>query len=399
MSDRDGLTRREFVGAAALTALGCASGWARAARVPPNRMSTWELYVGTYTHQTHSRGIYRLIVEAGTGALREVAVAAETANPSFLALAPGRRTLVAVNELTAFEGNASGAVTTFSRDAASGALVSLGQRASRDGAPCYVSVDGAGRHALVANYVGGSVTVLPIDAGGAIAEATAVVQHRGRGAHPVRQVAPHAHCVVLDAAGRHALVADLGIDRIMVYRFDAGTGTLGPLPVSEATMRAGAGPRHLAFAPDGGTLYAVNELDSTLVVFAYDAARATLRERQVLSTRPAGATGENFPADLHVHPSGRVVYATNRGDDTVAVFAVAPESGALSLVQTVPTGGSWPRNFAVAPDGRLLLVANQRSDSIVSFAVETATGRLTPTGARLDLPAPVCLLFVGGVAR
>lgn len=164
-------------------------------------------------------------------------------------------------------------------------------------------------------------------------------------------------------------------------------------------MRAGAGPRHLAFSPDGGTLYAVNELDSTLAVFAYDAERGTLRERQVLSTRLAGATGENFPADLHVHPSGRVVYATNRGDDTVAVFAVAPGSGELSLGQAVPTGGSWPRNFAVAPDGRLLLVANQRSDSIVAYAVDAATGRLTPTGARVDVPAPVCLLFVDGMAR
>src|SRR5690606_15000654 len=158
------------------------------------------------------------------------------------ALARGRRTLVAVNELTTFEGKASGAVTSYSRDASSGALARLGQRASQGGAPCYVSLDAAGGHALVANYVGGNVAVLPLGAGGAIGEATSVVQHAGKGAHPVRQVAPHAHCIVLDRAERHALVADLGIDRIMVYRFDAAAGTLGPAPVPEVAMRAGAGP-------------------------------------------------------------------------------------------------------------------------------------------------------------
>lgn len=403
MNGRTRLTRREFVGAAALATVACASGRAGGAGAPPRGASTWELYVGTYTNQTQSRGIYRLVVEAETGALREVAVAAETANPSFLALARGRRTLVVVNELTTFEGKASGAVTSYARDASSGALARRGQRASQGGAPCYVSLDAAGGHALVANYVGGNVAVLPLGAGGAIGgaigEATSVVQHAGKGAHPVRQVAPHAHCIVLDRAERHALVADLGIDRIMVYRFDAAAGTLGPAPVLEVAMRAGAGPRHLAFSPDGATLYAVNELDSTLAVFAYDAERGALNERQVLATRPPGATGENYPADLHVHPSGRFVYATNRGDDTVAVFTVAPGNGGLSLAQSVPTGGSWPRNFAIAPDGRLLLVANQRSDAIVGFAIDATTGRLTPTGARVELPAPVCLLFVDGVAR
>lgn len=402
--DDDGaprLTRRAFVGAATLAAVGCASGRAGSAGSagePLPGRGAWELYVGTYTNQTQSRGIYRVLVDARSGALHHVAVAAESSNPSFLAFARGGRTLLAVNELTTFEGSASGTVSAFVRDAATGALTPVARRASRGAAPCYVSVDGVGRHAFVANYVGGSVAVLPIDVDGTLGESTSMVQHTGSGAHPVRQAAPHAHCILVDPAGRHALVADLGIDRILVYRFDAERGVLGAAPVAEVALRPGAGPRHLAFASDGATVYAVNELDSTLVALAYDARRGALRERQLLSTRPAGATGENFPADVHVHPSGRAVYATNRGDDTVAVFSVAPGSGALSLEQVVPTGGRWPRNFGIAPDGRLLLVANQRSDAVVAFRVDPSTGRLTPTGEWFALPSPVCLLFGDAVA-
>lgn len=392
------LSRREFVGAAALATLGCASGRMGATRAAPPPAG-WELYVGTYTNDTESHGIYRLVVDATSGASRRMAIAAETANPSYLALAPGRRTLVAVNEVTTFEGRPTGTVSTFARDPATGSLSPRGRRASRGGAPCYVTVDRAARHALVANYVGGNVAVLPIGADGSIGDASAVVQHTGRGAHPVRQAAPHAHCVVLAPSGGHVVVTDLGIDRIMVHRFDAATGTLSPSPMAEVALRPGAGPRHLAFSADGRTLYVACELDSTLVALDYDSDSGRLQERQRLSTRPAGATGENFPADVHVHPSGRTVYVSNRGDDSVAVFAVAPLSGELSLTQSVATGGRWPRNFAIAPDGKLLLVANQRSGTIVAFRVDQATGALAPTGGRIALPAPVCLLFTDGVAR
>lgn len=392
------LSRREFVGAAALAALGCASGRMGATGAAP-QPAGWELYVGTYTNDTESHGIYRLVVDAASGASRQMAVAAETANPSYLALARGRRTLVAVNELTTFEGRPTGAVSTFARDPATGSLSPRGQRASQGGAPCYVTVDRAARHALVANYVGGNVAVLPIGADGSIGDASAVVQHTGRGAHPVRQAAPHAHCVVLAPSGGHVVVTDLGIDRVMVHRFDADTGALSSSPVAEVALRPGAGPRHLAFSPDGRTLHVACELDSTLVALDYDSDSGRMQERQRLSTRPAGATGENFPADVHVHPSGRTVYVSNRGDDSVAVFAVAPLSGELSLTQSVATGGRWPRNFALAPDGQLLLVANQRSGTIVAFRVDQATGALAPTGGRIALPAPVCLLFTDGVAR
>jgi 6-phosphogluconolactonase len=332
-----------------------------------------------------------MTADRATGALQLVGVAAELPQPSFLALARDGRALYAVNELTQFEGAPSGALTALGRDPTSQALTARGQRASRGGAPCYVSLDRTGRHALVANYVGGNVAVFPVGPDG-VGAASAFVQHQGRGPNAARQEGPHAHCILPDPANRFALVADLGIDRVRVYRFDASAGTLVPGPVPEVALRPGAGPRHLAFAPDARTVYVVNELDSTLVAFDYDAERGALAERQQLSTRPAGATGVNFPADLHVHPGGRFVYASNRGDDTLAVFAVG-DGGRLSLVQTVPTGGRWPRNFALDPAGRLLLVANQRSDSVVAFRVDQTTGRLTPAGSQATVPAPVCLLF------
>jgi 6-phosphogluconolactonase len=390
-------SRRDFVATVALGAVACArvrpaSGGGVSAATGD---ATWPLYVGTYTEDGRSRGVYRLAVDRATGAMRDEGLAADTPSPSFLALAPDGRALYAVNELTEYEGAASGSVTALARDAATGALSPRGRRATRGGAPCYVTADRTGRHVLVANYVGGSVAVLPVLADGGVGEATAVVRHAGRGPHAGRQEGPHAHCVIVAPDNRFALAADLGIDRVRVYRFDAARGTLAPADAPEAVLRPGAGPRHLAFAPGGRTLYLVNELDSTLVAFAYDAATGALAERQTLSTRPDGATGENLPADLHVHPSGRAVYASNRGDDTVAVFAVAPDTGRLALQQVVPTGGRWPRNFALDPAGRLLLVANQRSDAVVAFHVAADTGRLTPAGARATLPSPVCLRFAG----
>ena len=390
-------TRRRFLTTAALGALACSRSRVATSRASGSMSASppgvWRLYVGTYTNEGASRGIYALSLDRQSGELRDGGLVAETASPSFLAMAPNRRALYAVNELTEFGGQPSGAVTAFARDPGTGALTSLGQRPSRGGAPCYISVDRAGRYVLVANYVGGNVALLPIDSTGALGDATAVVQHAGRGPNADRQASPHAHCIILDAPNRFAIAADLGADALMLYRVDDRRGLMTPADVAAFKLRAGAGPRHLAWASNAPTLYVVNELDSTLVVLSYDPYRGRLSEREIVSTRPPGATGANFPADLHVHPRGHTVYASNRGDDTIAVFAVAPDTGRLALAQTVSTGGTWPRNFALDPTGTQLLVANQRSNSVVGFRIDEATGRLTPSGARVDLPAPVCLLF------
>ncbi len=385
-------SRRDFLGAGAVAALGMAAWHPELLGAAHPQTDVWELYVGTYTANGVSRGIYRMEVERATGAFRAATLAAETRDPSFLALTPDRRTLVAVNELVSYDDKPSGALTTFARDVATGALTRIGERASLGGAPCYASIDATGAHALVANYVGGNVAVFPLGARGP-GEATAQVQHVGKGPNRARQAGPHAHCILLDKANRFALSADLGIDRIRVYRYDATRGTLTPARQPEVALTPGAGPRHLAFAPDGGTVYVANELDSTLAAFRYGSASGSLVLQQVLSTRPAGAAGDNFPADLHVHPTGRFVYLSNRGDNTIAVFSVAPGTGRLALVQSVATGGHWPRNFAIDPAGHLLLVAHQRSDSITSFTIDARTGHLTRTGAEASVPAPVCLLF------
>lgn len=397
MKDDSGMSRRDFVGVTAAALVGAVAPHAARAGAsrPSSAQGPWELYVGTYTASGASRGIYRLGMDRGSGAFRAPMLAAETPEPSFLAFTPDRRTLVAVNELVSYDGAASGAVTTFAREAASGALTRIGERASLGGAPCYVAVDRTGRHVLVANYVGGNLAVFPLDAGGAPGAHAALVQHNGRGADPVRQAGPHAHCIVLDAANRFAYAADLGIDRVRIYRFDGATGALRPAAPPEVALAPGAGPRHLAFAPDGRTLFVANELDSTLVALTVDRATGALRPGAVVSTRPATATGANYPADLHVHPAGHTVYVSNRGDDSIAVFAARPGRTPLELRQTVATGGHWPRNFALDPSGRWLIVAHQRSHSLTSFAVDAATGLLTRTGAEVQVPSPVCVLFSG----
>ena len=392
------LSRRSFLAAAAAAAAASSlavSGLASCAHLGRRRDEGMLVYVGTYTDAGRAEGVYLFRLDAEAGTLRPAGAAAVGPNPSFLALHPTRRVLLAVNEVTEWEGQRTGAVSSFAEAPETGALTPAGRRVSHGGAPCYISVDRTGRFALVANYVGGSVAVLPI-AGDALGEATAVVQHAGpAGPNAARQEAPHAHCIIPDPTNRFALAADLGLDRIFVYALD-DAGRLAPAATPFAALPAGAGPRHLAFHPSGRFLYVVNELDLTLGAFRWDAAAGTLAPLAMvplLAQRPAG---EATAADLHVAPSGRFLYASVRGDDSIVVFAVDPASGAPAPVQRVSTEGLWPRNFGLDPSGRFLFVANQRSGSIVGFRVDADTGRLTPTGQRVEVPSPVCIRFAEG---
>ncbi|WP_353266604.1 lactonase family protein [Gemmatimonas sp.] len=392
-------TRRDFLAISALAAIACVDRQSGdvvdsvAGRAALDDQ-LWPMYVGTYTKTGTSKGIYRTTVNARTLAFGPFTVAAETADPSFLAFAPDHRTLIAVNELLAFEGEASGAVSAFRHDAATGALTAVPpMRSSRGGAPCYVYIDRGGRYVLVANYVGGSIAVLPIAADGSLGNPTSRIAFEGHGPNAARQESPHAHCITLDADNRFAYVSDLGADRIYVFAFDTATGTLTPASTPFVTLAPGAGPRHLAFSNDGRTLYCVNELNSTLTVFARDAQSGSLRETHVVSTRPTNATGDNAPADLHVHPTRGTVYLTNRGDNTLAVFDISASDGRPTLVQTIASGGNWPRNFTLTPDGNALLIAHQRSDSIVAFRIDATTGRVSGPVQTVTTPVPVCLLF------
>jgi 6-phosphogluconolactonase len=256
-----------------------------------------------------------------------------------------------------------------------------------------VSVDRSGRAVLVANYDSGSVALLPIQADGSLASATQVVQHHGKGPVADRQSMPHAHCILADPSNRFALAADLGADRVFVYRLDLEAKSLRHVDGGDGVMRPGAGPRHIAFHPSLPLVFVSNELDSTVATLRFDNQRGALSVTDVQSTLPAGWKGTNYPADIHVGPSGRSLYVSNRGHNSVAVFSVAASTGALAQQQVVSTAGDWPRNFSLDPTGRWLLVANQRSNSIVVFARDQASGRLTPTRERMELPSPVCLRF------
>ena len=351
------------------------------------------VYVGTYTNG-ESEGIYLYRLDAGNGALSHVGTTAGVENPSYLALDPARRFLYAVNETMSFEGEPGGGITSFAVDGATGALTPINRRPTLGGAPCYVTVDRTGRNVLVANYMGGNVVVFQADAEGRLSPATDDRRHEGRGPNPERQEGPHAHMIALDPEERFALAADLGLDKIMVYRFDAERGSLTPNDPAAAELHPGAGPRHFAFHPDGRRVYVINELDSTVTVFGYDAREGALRAVQTLSTLPEGFDGHSQCADIHVHPSGRFLYGSNRGHDSIVVYAIDAATGQLTRIGHQSTGGAWPRNFAIDPTGTFLLVANQRSDTVHTLRIDGETGQLEPTGHVAEIPAPVCLKIV-----
>jgi 6-phosphogluconolactonase len=379
-------SRRDFLAAAGagLLGLGDRSTLLTLREEPP--LDDQLLYVGTYTASDQSAGVHLLRMDRRTGQLRLVGSVDAGPNPSFLALHPNGRVLYAVNEVE------QGAVSAFAIAGESGALTRLNQQPSEGSAPCYVSLDKSGRAVLVANYDSGSVALLPLQADGALARAASVVKHTGSGPVADRQGQPHAHCIVADPSNRFALAADLGADRVFVYHLDLDGPSLRPSEGGDAVMRAGAGPRHLAFHPTRALVFVANELDSTVATLRFDTEHGALTVLGTRSTLPAGWTGTNFPADIHVAPSGRTLYVSNRGHNSLAVCSVA-ESGALALEQTVSTDGDWPRNFSLDPSGRWLLVANQKSNSIVVFSRDEETGKLTPTSQRLAVTSPVCLRF------
>jgi 6-phosphogluconolactonase len=357
-------------------------------------VTRYRVYIGTYANAP-GRGIFLLELDAATGKLVPKGLAAQAANPSFLALHPSRRFLYAVGELNSFGGQKGGAVSAFAVDAASGTLRLLNQQPSGGQGPCFVTVDKAGKNALVANYNSGSVACLPIDAEGKLSAPSAEVQHEGSGPDKKRQAGPHAHSINLDAANKFAVAADLGLDKLLIYRYDAGKGTLTPNDPPFGRVAPGAGPRHFAFHPDGRHAYAINEMACTVTAFDYDPERGALDEIQTISTLPEGVHGPQLStAEVQVHPSGKFLYGSNRGNDSIAIFAIDAASGRLTPVGHQPTQGKTPRNFGIDPTGRYLLAANQDSGTIVVFKIDPATGKLEPNGHTAEVPKPVCVKFL-----
>jgi 6-phosphogluconolactonase len=368
----------------------------------PNRK--FLLFVGTYTEK-ESKGIYVFRFDPGSSEVTPLGVAAETTNPSFLAIDPSHRFLYAVNEEQKYKGENSGAVSAFAIDhqpderpkggaSQTGKLQFLNAVASRGADPCYISFDKTGKYALVANYTGGSIAVFPVQSDGQIGESSAFVQHVGSSINHQRQEGPHAHWIETTPDNRFAIAVDLGLDELLVYRFNAKTGSLTANDPPYAKLDPGAGPRHLVFHPNGRFVYVVNELQSSITAFAYDARSGALHKLKTVSTLPKNFIGSNETAEIRIDASGRFLFASNRGHDSIAVFSVDSKTGSLNLVDCFSTRGKTPRNFEIGPTGRFLFVANQDTNNVVVFEIDSNNGRLIPTKSVIQVPTPVCLKFM-----
>jgi 6-phosphogluconolactonase len=392
MSNKGRISRRDFltVGAAGSLLLLAQ----RAKSSPSWKTSELTLYVGTYTSSTKSEGIYVCGFDPETGRITLRHTVKNVVDPSFLTIDKSNKYLYAVNELVEYEGKPSGSVSAFAIEAKTGDLKFLNKQPSLGGAPCHITLSANGKYVLVANYLGGNVSVFPVGKDGRIGATVGLVQHTGSGPNQDRQLAPHAHSINLDRRNRYAFVADLGIDRVMIYEFDGNSGKLRPNPLQPYFQtRAGAGPRHFAFHPNGKLAFVINELDSSISSLAYDSKAGTLREIQTISTLSPDFKGVSACADIHVSPDGRLLYGSNRGEDSIAVFGIDGTSGKITNIENTPTGGKRPRNFAIDPTGAYLLAANQDTGNIVVFRIDKTSGKLKRTEHTLEIPAPVCLKF------
>jgi len=340
-----------------------------------------------------SQGIYTAVFNLATGEISEPTLAGKVVNPSFLAIHPSGKLLYATCEMETADGKKVGGVSAFSVNAATGELTLLNQQPSEGKGPCHVSVDRTGKVAMVANYGSGSCASYPIGADGKLGAAASTHQHQGKSVDTARQEGPHAHSINVDAANQFAFVCDLGLDQILVYKLNAATAKLTPHQPPFARTPAGGGPRHFAFHPSGQWAFANNEMTSSVTAYAYDAEKGTLNEGPTLSTLPEEVKG-NSTAETQVHGTGKFVYVSNRGHDSIAIFEFAPSTGKLTAKGHQSTGGKTPRNFCIDPTGGFILAANQGTGNVVIFKIDQATGALTPTGQKIEIPSPVCVKFM-----
>ncbi|MCF7976275.1 MAG: lactonase family protein [Phycisphaerae bacterium] len=348
------------------------------------------VYFGTYTRANQgSEGIYRSVLDLETGELSAPVLAARANNPSFIEIHPNGRFLAAVSEA-----GRAGSVSAYAIDATTGQLTLLNQQPSGGSGPCHVSFDRAGQYCLVTNYNSGSASVIPVLPKGLLGDPTACVQHTGASLNPSRQQGPHAHSVNMTPDGRLILVADLGIDKIMIYRLNQDTGALVAHDPPCVPMTPGAGPRHLCFSPNGKQVYVINELNSTVTALAYDSASGRFSEIQTVTTLPQDYKGANGCAEVRVHPSGKFLYGSNRGHNSIVVYRIDPDNGRLSWVNHETRDIKTPRNFNIDPSGQFCVVANQDSASVVVFRIDPGTGGLTPTGHKISIASPVCIRFL-----
>ncbi len=370
-----------------------------------------DVYFGTYTRQDGAQGIYRAEFDEASGKLGEPSLAVEAANPSFLAIAPSGKTLYAVSEVADVDGGGavSAYVPSLSRQASDGARVGdssvkrkdlerllplelLNTQPSGGAHPCHVSLSPDGKTLAVANYSGGSVASYRIAEDGSLTEAVSLIRHEGSSVNPDRQKGPHAHSINFSADGRFAYAADLGTDRIYIYALDAATGALSL--AGETAVAPGSGPRHFTFHPGGKFAYLINELTLTMFAFTVDGDSGALTEIQSISTLPEGTEPVGSTAEVVCHPSGKFLYGSNRGHDSIVVYQIDPESGKLTYVENEPVRGKTPRNFAISPSGKWLLAAGQQSGNVTIFSIDQETGALEYSGSEIKLDNPVCIRFL-----
>jgi 6-phosphogluconolactonase len=361
----------------------------------PTLAKDFWVYFGTYTGKS-SKGIYASRLDGATGKLSPPELVAEITSPSFLAVSPNEKFLYAANEMPKFEGKNAGAVSAFVIDRKTGKLSALNQKSSGGAGPCHLVVDATGKSVLVANYGGGSVQALPVKVDGSLDDGGTFIQHEGSSVDKSRQSSPHGHSIVTDPANRFALACDLGLDKVLIYKLDPAKAGLSANNPPFGTVPPGSGPRHISFRPDGKFAYVINEMACTVTTFAFDGKRGALEAIETVSSLPKDETVQRSfsTAEIEVHPSGKFVYGSNRGHDTLAVFAIDAKSGKLTLLEHVSTKGKIPRSFGIDPTGRWLLAANQDSDNVVAFAIDAKSGKLLPTGQELQVGAPVCVKFV-----
>ena len=359
-------------------------------KTKPRGAKAYRAYVGNYTTKTSSKGIYEFTFDPATGKMSALELAGETKDPSWVMVHPSGKYLYAANE----RGKDS-SISAFAIEPQTGKLTLLNTLPALGEDPCHLAFDRTGKFLLTANYSSGNVAAFPILPDGKLGDHTALVTDQGQpGPNTKRQEGPHAHWIGASEHNRLVYVADLGLDCVLVYEFSAANGSLVPSPQACGwTLKPGAGPRHVARSPDGKFTYVLSELDSTVTVFGNPGGTPP-RVLQTLPMLPAGFSGRNDAAEIEIHPSGKFLYASNRGHDSIVVFAIEPQQGTLTQVDDIPTGGQEPRHFALDPTGRFLLAENQNSNAIVEFRVDQATGKLMPTGETLSVPSPICISFL-----
>jgi 6-phosphogluconolactonase len=355
--------------------------------------SKYLVYIGTYTGHG-SEGIYAYRFNPSTGDLKPIGLVAETDNPSFLTIDSAGRFLYAVNELDSFHNRPTGAVSVFAINRESGKLKLIQQISSLGAAPAYLSLDKSGRYLMVANYNGGNVAVFQVERDGKLGPHSAFIQNTGSSVNPDRQAGPHAHFIQVTNDNRFVMVADLGIDKVLVYQFDTKTGSLTPADSGFAKLTPGSGPRHIAFAPYGKLLYVLNELTSTITGFLFDSVTGMMQAKQTISALPKTFSGKNTAAEIVTDSKGRFLYVSNRGDNSIGLFSVNSLDGSLTPVEWISSGGKTPRHFEIDPTGQWLFAANQDSGNIVLFRIDQVNGRLIQTYLASGVSSPVCIRFM-----